>query len=58
MKRLIWLFILIGTAFAATVNCPIHPYGSCYGTGQYKYINGQPWEQYNCSCGDSYWVKQ
>jgi hypothetical protein len=38
--------------------CPFHPYGQCTTDGQVRYVNGQPWEHYRCTCGDSGWVKQ
>jgi hypothetical protein len=53
------LVVLLSTlAFAAGVQCAYHPYASCYGTGQIKYVANQPYMIYHCSCGDDVLVRQ
>lgn len=58
MKILIVVLLLAVAAFAYGVTCPTHDYASCYFNGQTRTMNGQIWQQYNCSCGDQVWVRQ
>jgi hypothetical protein len=52
------LFLFVGLFLFSEVKCPEHGYASCYNTGEYKSAaDGHGMHKYNCSCGDSWWVR-
>jgi hypothetical protein len=45
-------------AFAATVKCPDHAWAYCHETGATKMAgDGGILHKYDCTCGDSLWVR-
>ena len=49
------LLVFSVLALAFDVTCPLHPYASCYDTGQLAPGNIYA-HKFHCSCGDDVWV--
>jgi hypothetical protein len=50
------IFAVLAHGFA-TVSCPYHPTAVCRPTGTYQYIGGKNYNLWECTCGDSVWVR-
>lgn len=60
MRKLLTVAIVVlaltfwpAAALASDVECPLHPYASCYDTGRVASSGAHLW---HCSCGDNVWV--